>query len=405
MTEQPQAGGRGWNRWLTTATVGAGLLAVGLVSCALVSEDEGRTGALIAPTPSSTRGPTGTPGPLGTPGPTGTPGPPGTPGTPGTPSPTPGCGVTDLLVPKCGVWFGAAANPIGNESWDEALPAFEKVIGQPVDIAHYYNSSPGLFPSANMIKRAREPGKKRILLLNWKPEMGRTWAQVAAGDPVVDAAIDAEASYLKTSFPEKFFLTIHHEPEEEVRPAEGSGMTAKDYRAMFRHVVERLRSNGVTNAVYVMNYMGTPHWGSQPWFDDLYPGDDVVDWIAEDPYIFSDNPEWSSGLGRAVNRTQRIYPNWPGFYTWATAKHPDKPIMLAEWGVDRKLGEPKRSAVFGTMASQLAAYPQLKALVYWNETEFRTVGETLLAPDDPSVATLRKAIDTPPLKPPAVPKK
>jgi hypothetical protein len=256
-----------------------------------------------------------------------------------------------------------------------------------------------------MIKRAREPGKKRMLLLNWKPEMGRTWAQVAAGDPTVDAAIDAEAKYLKSTFPEKFFLGIHHEPEDEVKPAAGSGMTAKDYKAMYRHVALRLKADGVTNAVFVMNYMGTPHWGSQPWFEDLYPGDDVVDWIAEDPYIFSENPVWGSGIGRAVNRTAEDFPKWPGFYTWATTKHPGKPIMLGEWGVDRKLGETKRSAIFAAIPAQLKPYPEVKALVYWNETEFGTVGETLLAPEDPSVKILRKVLDSLPLKPPAVPKK
>jgi hypothetical protein len=43
-------------------------------------------------------------------------------------------------------------------------------------------------------------------------------------------------------------------------------------------------------------------------------------------------------------------------------------------------------------------------MVYWNETEYGTVGETLLAPDDPSVQVLRKALDSLPLKPPDVPK-
>ena len=307
-------------------------------------------------------------------------------------------------MPSCGVWFGAAANPLEDETWDEALPAFETVLGQPVQIAHYYNSSPKLFPTPDMIARAREPGKKRILLLNWKPEMGRTWAQVAAGDPEVDAAIDAEADYLKSTFPERFFLTIHHEPEEEIEPKAGSGFTAKDFKAMYRHVALRLKDRGVTNAVFVMNYMGTPRWGSQPWFEDLYPGDDVVDWIAEDPYIFGNSSIWWTDFASAVDRKDTYTnPKWPGFYTWATKRHPGKPIMLAEWGVDRKLGTAARNEVFGTMASQLATYPQVKALVYWNETDFDTVGETQLRARDEEVAVLRKALRSPQLKPPAVP--
>ncbi|MEV6284952.1 hypothetical protein [Kribbella sp. NPDC051770] len=308
----------------------------------------------------------------------------------------PGCSISDKLVPSCGAFFGAAANPLGSESWDEALTAFESTIGRTLDIAHYYNSSPKLFPTAEMIKRAREPGKKRILLLNWKPEMGRTWAQVAAGDPEVDKAIDAEAQYLKTTFPEKFFLGIHHEPEEEVKPAAGSGYTAKDYAAMYRHVVQRLKANGVTNAVYVMNYMGTPHWGSQPWFNDLYPGDDVVDWIAEDPYIFGDDANWWGPFTTGVNRKDTYTnPSWPGFYTWATTKHPGKPIMLGEWGIDEQtmLGMNKAD-VLRTVQDGLKKMPQVKALVYWNEATFHTVGTTRLDSSATTKAAAREVLNS-----------
>ena len=45
-----------------------------------------------------------------------------------------------------------------------------------------------------------------------------------------------------------------------------------------------LVADGVTNAIYVMDYMGYSKWGEQSWFSQLYPGDDVVDWIAYDPY-------------------------------------------------------------------------------------------------------------------------
>jgi len=327
------------------------------------------------------------------------------PGTIGTspsptspPSPT-GCSVSAILVPSCGVWWGAAANPLQDESWDEALGAFEDTVDQAVDIAHYYNASPKLFPTSEMIQRAREPGKNRLLLLNWKPEMGRTWAQVAAGDPEVDAAIDAEADYMKSTFGEKFFLAVHHEPEDEVDPRAASGMTAKDFRAMYRYVVLRLRARGVTNAVTVMNYMGTPHWGSQPWFDDLYPGDDVVDWIAEDPYIIGTDPDWSSGFAQAVDRTQSAYPRWPGFYTWATTKHPGKPIMLGEWGVDRRLGKTKRAAVFAGIPSQIAQFPRLKALVYWHAPKRQEVGTTAFTRGEPALDALRSALAAPQMRP------
>jgi hypothetical protein len=320
---------------------------------------------------------------------------------PSTPAPSPSasapaqCTVSAILVPSCGVWWGATANPLATESWDTALGNLESQMGRPFDIAHYYNASPKLFPTAAMIARAREPGKNRILLLNWKPEMGRTWAQVAAGDAVVDKAIDDQAAYLKKNFTEKFFLVVHHEPEDEIKPAAGSGYTAKDYAAMNRYVVKRLRAGGVTNAVTVMNYMGTPHWGSQSWFADLYPGDDVVDWIAYDPYIFGSAPNWWQSFSSVLNRTDTYtYPNWPGFYNWATQKHPSKPLMLAEWGVNEQTGAGlTKASIFQGIPAALKTHPRLKALVYWNQNDFNPVGTTRFD-SSPSALAAARALGT-----------
>jgi hypothetical protein len=305
------------------------------------------------------------------------------------------CTVTAQLVPSCGVWWGATANPLGGESWDSALGALETTIGRTVDIAHYYHASPELFPTSEQIARAREPGKNRILLLNWKPEMGRTWAEVAAGDAVVDAAIDAEAAHLRRNFTDKFFLVVHHEPEEEVRPAGGSGYTAADYAAMYRHVVQRLRAGGGTNAVTVMNYMGTPHWGAQPWFADLYPGDAVVDWIAEDPYLFG---EWSGHFRSAVNRLAAEHPHWPGFYTWATTAHPGKPIMLAEWGIDARLGQAHKTRLIRSVPAALVRFPAVKALVYWNAGDVHSVGVTRIDSSPGELRAYREVGMAPPLR-------
>jgi beta-mannanase len=298
-------------------------------------------------------------------------------------------------VPSCGAWWGVAANPLGSETWDQALTNFETEIGRSVDVAHFYKKSPELFPWSGEIARAHDPAHPRILLINWKPQGDRTWAQVAAG--AVDTYIDKEAAYLKKNFTDKFFLAIHHEPEMDVNPAQGSGMTAKDYAAMFRHVVERLRGDGVTNAVYVLNYLGTPNWGSQPWFNDLYPGDDVVDWIAQDPYVIrGSEPWWTTTFGSAVDRKQSSLPQWPGFYSWAKQYHPDRPIMLAEWGVDEQPSEPEGKAeFFRNQMVEMQQYPNIKALVYWNSVPFHPVGITRVDSSQPALDAYRKLSDVP----------
>jgi hypothetical protein len=153
---------------------------------------------------------------------------------------------------------------------------------------------------------------------------------VATGDQ--DARIDGLAAHVRAAFGEPFFLAIHHEPEDDVDDRPDSGMAAADYAAMFAHTVRRLRTDGVTNAVTVMAYMGSEKWPGRSWWPRLYPGDDVTDWIALDSYLRA-RPGYHYGdftdlLQRTADPRQ-----WPGYYTWATTAHPDKPFMLAEWGV------------------------------------------------------------------------
>ena len=283
------------------------------------------------------------------------------------------CPVSDRLVPSCGVWLGATANPLDGESWDQALANFEETTGRTMDIAHYYargQSDP--FPSSEALARQDEAGKNRILFYNWKPS-DLTWAEVADG--AADGFLNDLAAHMKTSAKKPFFLSLNAEMEDEVDMSPASGQTATDYRDFFRHVVSVLRSNGVENAVMVMNYTGFEKWGEMPWFETLYPGDDVVDWIAQDPYSFGTPPLWLTDFEGMVNRSEG---GWPGFYNWAASRYPDKPQMLGEWGVEEHPDYPSfKTEFFETAAKQLVDFPKLKALVYWDSTGFKPDGSEL----------------------------
>jgi hypothetical protein len=267
-------------------------------------------------------------------------------------------------VPSCGAWWGAGATPLGSESYSQALTNFEATQGRASDILHFYHVGSGLFPSAGDIAFSQAEGKNQLLMENWKPELGHTWAEVAAGVPAVDQEIDNEATYLKTVYTKPFFLSVHHEPENEIIATAGSGYTAADYAAMYRHVVLRLKADGVTNAVYVMDYMGYFKWGLQSWFNDLYPGDDVVDWIAYDPY--------STASGNFATMVNAPSGTWPGFYTWATTLHAGKPLMLAEWGVTETTDPNAKANFFNSMPTYEKAFPAIKALIYWNSAGYPT---------------------------------
>ncbi|WP_433214644.1 hypothetical protein ACQP00_04360 [Dactylosporangium sp. CS-047395] len=167
------------------------------------------------------------------------------------------CAVDAKLVPRCGLLWGVAPGAFTDLPAGRALGNFERTTGRPADVLHSYHRGDEVFPTADEIAAVRQP-RKRILFANWKVAWNTTWADVAAGGE--DARIDTAAARFK-AFPGTMFLALHHEPENDVRS--GGGMTARDYAAMFRHTVQRLRADGVKNVVFVLVYMAYQPWCEQ----------------------------------------------------------------------------------------------------------------------------------------------
>jgi beta-mannanase len=186
---------------------------------------------------------------------------------------------------------------------------------------------------------------------------------VAAGK--LDRRIDAFATRIK-AYGKKTFLVLHHEPENDVVAKPGSGWGARDYAAMYRHTIERLRAQGVSNVVNVLAYMGNEKWMAQAWWKDLYPGDDVVDWIGLDSYVSVEKGYYHYGdFADLLDR--KPTGGGPGFYEWATTGHPGKPIMVAEWGAYHQIGKATdKSAVYNSVVPQLVNRPAIKAIVHFD---------------------------------------
>ena len=267
------------------------------------------------------------------------------------------CGVSALLVPDCGAWFGVSSpSSDGTYDYTVGLAEYASVVAEPPDILRFYERGAERFPDAEHRALAEPPGRPRsILHFSWKPAPALTWREIADGG--ADANIDLIASSL-AAYPHRMFFTVHHEPENDVIDTPGSGMTTQDYVDMYRHVVEGLRGRGVDNLVYVMSYIGFERWVDV--VDELYPGDDVVDWIAWDPYAVDE-------IGSFSDLVNSPSGDWPGFYDWAIGKAPGTPLMLAEWGFNLPR-QPWASDVLTDAPEQLSErFPAIKALVYWND--------------------------------------
>ncbi|MGA8113067.1 MAG: hypothetical protein WCA46_05340, partial [Actinocatenispora sp.] len=310
------------------------------------------------------------------------------------------CTVNARLVPSCGALWGVAPAAHTNDPLPTAVRSFERKTGRTQTVFHtYHRGITQVFPTPTEKRLSRQPRYRRVPFINWKPQVA-SWAAIARGVPKVDAFIDRLARHIKRTFPDRFFLTIHHEPENDVVQRSGSGMTASDYADMYRHVVQRLRKDGVHNAVFVMTYMGYVKWCVKPWHDDLYPGDDVVDWVAWDTYAYS-TPGYGYGDFAEMMNRDRIPGTmmgnglvsgtllgggllggglladdmmpamtnaviWPGFYRWASREFPDKPLMLGEWGVWAGLDTSHKAWFYRNVADEISNFPRIKAMVYFD---------------------------------------
>ncbi len=273
------------------------------------------------------------------------------------------CVTGTKLVPSCGVLWGGAAGGFTSLPRDVEHRNWEKRSGRTATIFHTYHKGDEAFPTAAEIAMTGDAANPRVLLLNWKIAYGSTWSKVAKGEQ--DKRIDAFAARAK-AYGKKLFLVLHHEPENDVVAKAGSGWEAKDYAAMYRHTIERLRVKGATNVVNVLAYMGNEKWLAQSWWKDLYPGDDVVDWIGLDSYVSAEKGYYHYGdFGDLLDRAPTG--GGLGFYDWATTKHPGKPIMIAEWGAYHRIGKATdKSFVYDSVLAELVKRPAIKAIVHFD---------------------------------------
>src|SRR5215211_8936525 len=163
---------------------------------------------------------------------------------------------SDRLVPREGAWWGSYPGQAPGD-----VEAREAVYGRRVDILHRYHDWDDLWPTPE--EQAYAAGG-RILFEGWENRvfggMTSCWADIAAG--AFDAAIDAQAQRL-AAFGDRLFVGFMHEPEDNAGPCQPGAVddakadmgSAEDFRAAFRHVVERVRPVA-PNVVWVFSVMG-----------------------------------------------------------------------------------------------------------------------------------------------------
>jgi hypothetical protein len=278
----------------------------------------------------------------------------------------PGPPVSDRLVPREGAWWGSYPGQAAGD-----VEAREAVYGRQVDILHRYHDWNDTWPTAEEQGYAAQG---RILFEGWESRVfgGATscWADIAAG--AHDAAIDAQAERL-AAFGSRLFVGFTHEPEDNLGPCQRGAVndakadmgSAEEFKAAWRHIVERVRPVA-PNVVWVLSFMGHDPAGS--WA--LYPGDDVVDWVAWDPY------NWANCAGRASDSWRSLQQVAQPMYSQLDAVGNTKPRMLGEFGShdDPAMGS-KQQWLRDIPAMLRTAMPKVRAVVYFDRVATPVPGD------------------------------
>jgi hypothetical protein len=143
--------------------------------------------------------------------------------------------------------------------------------------------------------------------------------------------------------------------------------TAAEFIAAWRHIHEIYVQHGATNAVWVWVMTGAPENLDRA--GQLWPGNDVVDWISWNVYNQSGCGSGSISPSLYASFADAAKP----FYDWvhergpALGIDPSKPMMISETGSVLYAGNPRRTADwYAGIPSALRAYPQIKAVSLWD---------------------------------------
>jgi beta-mannanase len=131
------------------------------------------------------------------------------------------------------------------------------------------------------------------------------------------------------------------------------------FKKAYRYIVDRVRKVGAKNVQWVFHVNNTPDpW--EPWnsMANYYPGSEYVDW-----------------LGMSAYGKQYPGPGWTNFsdvlpkpYEELMKLDPDKPFILAEWGIGEFPKEGNKAAyIEEAMRRMETEFPRLKAAVFWHE--------------------------------------
>ncbi len=251
---------------------------------------------------------------------------------------------------------------------------YSKQVGRSPAIVMWFQSwSEPLFYSDQV---PNVDGRDAVPMITWDPVIdghGVPLADIAAGDHD-DYLI--EAAHLAASVKKPFLLRLAHEmnlPSSPFGPG-ADGNTPQSFVAAWHHVVDLFRRAGATNVRWVWS-PNTDCGGDCP-FQNLYPGDAWVDWVALDGYN-TGRVGWKS-LGQVFGPSYRKLIDLTG-----------KPVMIAETSSTEVGGDKAAWIRQGLLQQVPADLPRVRAVVWFDQ---RTDGDWRVDSSPSALSAFREVV-------------
>jgi mannan endo-1,4-beta-mannosidase len=191
-----------------------------------------------------------------------------------------------------------------------------------------------------------------------------------------DAYVDSWANGL-AAHGKPVFLNFGHEMNGNWYPW-GIGVNGNqpgEFITAWRHVHDRFTAAGASNVIWVWTpnqlYDGVPAT-----VEEVYPGDDYVDWFGTNGFNWGANIHWESCDCQSAWQTfNKIFETTYQHLT----KLADKPILIGEIGCS-EVGGDKAAWISDALVDQIPKhYPQIRAVSWFNKV---ATGLDTIAPGD-----------------------
>jgi beta-mannanase len=248
------------------------------------------------------------------------------------------------------------------------LSEYEAASGQRPAIVHWYALWGGWKSAFSATDLEIVAAHAAIPLISWEPWAGApadpAWSLSAAIlSGAHDAYIDSWARGL-AAYGRPVLLRFAHEMHDQ--PAYPwavgtNGNTAADYVAAWQHVraIFARYSTGNVQWIWNPNTLGdAPAAAYAPIYKSLYPGDDAVDWVGLDVYNTGPGLDWGAPYWRSFSQVLAAP------YAALTSVS-SKPVLLPEVG-SAEQGGSKAAWITSALGSELAAFPRVRALVWFD---------------------------------------